>query len=1172
MENERLGKENIKEQLESKSKSIIIQKYTIYQTDERIYVIGSNNRETLFRILEIDLTIPVSELSLIEDNIYFNRKEIHEILETLRETKDITKKLTCFGLLGFVKFTNHYYLHCITKKSIAGVIGGHYIFKIDSTELLPIINDISLFEFEQNINENENRFLSIFKNFSLDDYFYFSYTYDITNSLQKNFLSEKFKSWNQGRRNFNLITLYNKASKNEGLLFNNDSSDNSSSSGRSSSTSGEEYAANRKYSLDRDDQNNPNVENEGGITNPTYQENSSKNKNSNSSFKSKFKNDNTQGSITELNSFQGNEKESGNQQEIYLEKPQHDENVENIRESEPLSNEIFEKAINSDFSNDDNNIQNNDHILEFTKFEDETINNYNTMFIWNLALLKPVLKIFNRTFDWFQPIIYGFFDQKNISIYNKKITISLIARRSHHFAGARFLKRGVNNQGNVANEVETEQIVCNNSTTSFHNCRHGYFMNDNYSSFVQLRGSIPLFWTQDQSLKISKPPIIVTLNDPFYSVSAVHFDKLIKRYGTTVSILNLIKQKEKVPRESILGKEFENCVNFLNKFSNNKLKYRAWDMSKASKIDDNGFNVLRYLENYADEVMNEIGFFHNDSFQDLSNLQNGICRVNCIDCLDRTNAAQFIIGKRVLGYQLKKLNIIDDIYLDYDSEAINIFNGMFHNHGNILALQYGGSNLVNTMETYRKTNNWNSKKNDLIENFKRFYSNSFIDPIRQDTINLFLGNYDFSKSKILLWELDNDYYLHNDLKNYQNLRSKQIRSYNYWWNQNIIDYYNNFKFPPENFLLNGEYNYFNEKDFQKFMTFPEIKRIKHLNYFRKLLVKKLKLLKNYKLIPVINDNYFNEYYTPRKLTNFGVLFDMNLQNPDGDSLSPFDSKMINKLDKEIKEATSNNSSYSNESETYAIRKKHKEPLLIRRIIANRKTKYDTSKKELDDGEERRSIKDEISEKSLKQSIERDEHSKLDTSINKYSILEEEGIMSEEMMEEMINERYSEQLFTEQLNNLNNSAKTMNMFISNKVSYLNDQFKIPIFDYESTNFVNIKDESSINNNGEKNINEKEDYDYNLINKNYNIRNDNLHDFDIIKTEDYDEKYKTYFELNNSYAKSINQSNNDALEYSLNIGRGNNTSFYKKQGDYSAFEKSNISRKLRNVNSITAFYDY
>lgn len=55
--------------------------------------------------------------------------------------------------------------------------------------------------------------------------------------------------------------------------------------------------------------------------------------------------------------------------------------------------------------------------------------------------------------------------------------------RSSKYAGTRFLKRGANFQGDVANEVETEQIVHDSGLSSFNN---GHF-----TSFVQMRGSIP---------------------------------------------------------------------------------------------------------------------------------------------------------------------------------------------------------------------------------------------------------------------------------------------------------------------------------------------------------------------------------------------------------------------------------------------------------------------------------------------------------------------------------------------------------------------------------------------------------------------------------------------------------------------------------------------------------
>jgi hypothetical protein len=62
-------------------------------------------------------------------------------------------------------------------------------------------------------------------------------------------------------------------------------------------------------------------------------------------------------------------------------------------------------------------------------------------------------------------------------------------------------------------------------------------------------------------------------------------------------------------------------------------------------------------------------------------LQNGICRTNCVDCLDRTNAAQFVFGKRALGHQLYALGVVDTPILAFDSDAVNMLTEMYHDHG-----------------------------------------------------------------------------------------------------------------------------------------------------------------------------------------------------------------------------------------------------------------------------------------------------------------------------------------------------------------------------------------------------------------------------------------------------------------------------------------------------------
>lgn len=63
----------------------------------------------------------------------------------------------------------------------------------------------------------------------------------------------------------------------------------------------------------------------------------------------------------------------------------------------------------------------------------------------------------------------------------------------------RYLKRGVNEKGRVANDVETEQVVIEDAPEG---CPV------QISSVVQNRGSIPLFWSQETSRLNIKPDII----------------------------------------------------------------------------------------------------------------------------------------------------------------------------------------------------------------------------------------------------------------------------------------------------------------------------------------------------------------------------------------------------------------------------------------------------------------------------------------------------------------------------------------------------------------------------------------------------------------------------------------------------------------------------------------
>jgi len=72
-------------------------------------------------------------------------------------------------------------------------------------------------------------------------------------------------------------------------------------------------------------------------------------------------------------------------------------------------------------------------------------------------------------------------------------------------------------------------------------------------------------------------------------------------------------------------------------------------------------------------------------------LQSGVLRTNCIDCLDRTNVAQYAYGLAALGYQLQVLGFIESPHIDLDNPLAEELMEVYESMGDTLAFQYGGS-------------------------------------------------------------------------------------------------------------------------------------------------------------------------------------------------------------------------------------------------------------------------------------------------------------------------------------------------------------------------------------------------------------------------------------------------------------------------------------------------
>lgn len=82
---------------------------------------------------------------------------------------------------------------------------------------------------------------------------------------------------------------------------------------------------------------------------------------------------------------------------------------------------------------------------------------------------------------WLVKAMCGSVEIRTVYIGHRKALAAVISRLSCERAGTRFNVRGTNDEGHVANFVETEQVI---------------FLDNEVSSYLQTRGSVPLFWEQ----------------------------------------------------------------------------------------------------------------------------------------------------------------------------------------------------------------------------------------------------------------------------------------------------------------------------------------------------------------------------------------------------------------------------------------------------------------------------------------------------------------------------------------------------------------------------------------------------------------------------------------------------------------------------------------------------
>ena len=244
---------------------------------------------------------------------------------------------------------------------------------------------------------------------------------------------------------------------------------------------------------------------------------------------------------------------------------------------------------------------------------------------------------------------------------NYPSSLTLISRLSCRRAGTRFNSRGIDDNGNVANFVETETVFWFPSGLCF--------------SYAQIRGSVPVFWEQATGLLPGQQKITIT-RSPEATQPAFdkHFEHLEINYGT-IYILNLLSESK--PGEVELTQRYRSHVRYNPLYQSASegtgadhrlLQESQFDFHAETK-GPGGYEAASMVKHLIQDSAEGFAYYLSDILQPDESRppnnkalnqrsvvvlkQEGVFRTNCLDCLDRTNLIQTIISQMALESFLK---------------------------------------------------------------------------------------------------------------------------------------------------------------------------------------------------------------------------------------------------------------------------------------------------------------------------------------------------------------------------------------------------------------------------------------------------------------------------------------------------------------------------------------
>jgi hypothetical protein len=315
-------------------------------------------------------------------------------------------------------------------------------------------------------------------------------------------------------------------------------------------------------------------------------------------------------------------------------------------------------------------------------------------------------------------------------------TMTLISRLSCRRAGTRFNSRGIDDDGNVANFVESETIYWAPSGVCF--------------SYVQVRGSVPIFWEQQSGLLPGQQKITITRSEAATQPAFdKHFDNLELSYGG-IHVVNLLSNEK--TQEIELSEKYRKHIRKSPLNQGSEKGHSERDLVKLTEYDfhaetrgPGGYEAASMIARWIKDSADSFAYYLTEESEENTGAdrvirrpmtilqQEGIFRTNCLDCLDRTNLVQTIISKMALEIFLnhKSLAGSQDFWMRHSS--------MWADNGDALSRIYAGTGALKSSFTRHGKMSLAGALADARKSATRMYINNFADKGRQNTIDMLLG-------------------------------------------------------------------------------------------------------------------------------------------------------------------------------------------------------------------------------------------------------------------------------------------------------------------------------------------------------------------------------------------------------------------------------------------------